>query len=97
MLTQQDLQNIKTIIKEELNGSENRLREEVTNSEQRLKKEVESSEQRLSEKTEATEKRIISEVGKFIADVILPQIDDKADKKDVERLEGKLDRLLHAN
>lgn len=43
------------------------------------------------------EKRIISEVGEFIDDRILPQLDDKADKKDVQRLEQKLDSLLHAN
>ncbi|QQG40661.1 MAG: hypothetical protein HYV37_03850 [Candidatus Levyibacteriota bacterium] len=53
--------------------------------------------ERLSKEVKKVEKRIINEVGKFIDQAILPQLDDKADKKDVERLEGKLDSLLHAN
>lgn len=51
----------------------------------------------MREEIVKAEKRIINDVGEFISDSILPQLDDKADKKDVQRLEQKLDSLLHAN
>lgn len=48
-------------------------------------------EARLDERLEETEKNILVEIGRFVSDQLLPQIDEKADKKDIERLEHKLD------
>lgn len=83
MLTKNDLEQIRAVVKEEvhfeINISEGKILEAV------------------DEKIRTSEKRIINEVGTFISDAILPQLDDKADKKDVQRLEQKLDSLLHAN
>lgn len=45
----------------------------------------------LDEKLAASEKRVISEVGKFIEDSLFPLIGEKADKADIDRIEGKLD------
>ncbi|MBI2430543.1 MAG: hypothetical protein HYV39_00845 [Candidatus Levybacteria bacterium] len=83
MLTKNDLEQIRTIVKEETHF-------EIKISEGKILEAVD-------EKIRASEKRIISEVGNFIDQAILPQLDDKADKKDVQRLEQKLDSLLHAN
>lgn len=83
MLTKNDLEQIRTIVKEEIHV-------EIKTSEGRIL-------QAVDEKISTSEKRIINEVGTFISDAILPQLDDKADKKDVLRLEQKLDSLLHAN
>ncbi len=42
----------------------------------------------------ASEQRVINEVGKFLEDQVLTEIDKKADKTDIDRLERKLD--LHS-
>lgn len=62
-----------------------------------VKEEISDSEGRLDKKIKSSEQRIITEVGTFISDAILPQLDGKADKEDVERLEQKLDRIIKAN
>lgn len=46
---------------------------------------------RLDKKIDASEKRILGEMGRFVSDEILPQIDKKADKTDIDRVERKLD------
>ncbi len=48
---------------------------------------------KLDSKLEVTERRILAEVGKFVEDQILPAIDQKADKSDIDRLERKIDRI----
>ncbi len=45
----------------------------------------------------ASEKRILVEIGTFVTDEILPAIDEKADKSDIDRLERKIDQLADKN
>lgn len=40
-----------------------------------------------------SETRVVGEVGKFIEDSILPTLEEKADKSDIDRLERKLDNI----
>lgn len=47
----------------------------------------------LDEKFAAAEKRVLGEIGKFVEDEILPAIDEKADKADIDRIERKLDNF----
>lgn len=56
-----------------------------------------SSEQRLKEEISASEKRIMNDMGDFIDHSLLPQIKEKADKSDIDRLERKMDRALDNN
>lgn len=44
----------------------------------------------IKEEITASEGRVMAEVGKFVEDVILPAIEDKADKKDIARLESRM-------
>ncbi|TSC64605.1 MAG: Uncharacterized protein G01um101493_85, partial [Microgenomates group bacterium Gr01-1014_93] len=37
---------------------------------------------------------IIAEVGQFVEDHLVPMIEEKADKSDIDRLESKLDRVI---
>lgn len=71
------------------------IREEVT---QIVDVKISASENRIvgliDEKIIASEKRILGGIGKFMAEEILPQIDDKADKTDIDRLERKIDKIL---
>jgi len=56
-----------------------------------VKDEVRSSENRLVKKMELSQNEVIKEVGNFIHDTVLPQLEEKADKSDIERIERKLD------
>lgn len=42
----------------------------------------------------ASEEKIITEVANFISEDVLPQIDEKTDKSDIERIERKVDQVL---
>lgn len=87
-MNKSDLHEIRGVIKEEVSQI---VKNEVT---QIVDERVTASERKLEQKIKASEEKIISEVAKFISDDILPQIDEKADKTDIERLERKLDRSL---
>ncbi len=56
-----------------------------------VKEEVASSEKKLLGEIGKSEQRVLGELGKFVTDELLPAIDKKADKTDIDRLEGKLD------
>ncbi|MDO8618971.1 MAG: hypothetical protein Q7R49_03425 [Candidatus Daviesbacteria bacterium] len=60
----------------------------------RLDEKLAASEQRLEEKLLASEQRTTKDIGNFIEENLLPQLADKADKTDIDRLERKLDRSL---
>lgn len=45
----------------------------------------------LKEEIFGSEKRIVKGIVGFFSDTVIPLIDDKADKEDIERLERKLD------
>ncbi|MDO8618881.1 MAG: hypothetical protein Q7R49_02925 [Candidatus Daviesbacteria bacterium] len=48
----------------------------------------------VKEEVTASEQRITKDIGNFIEENLLPQLADKADKTDIDRLERKLDRSL---
>jgi hypothetical protein len=50
-----------------------------------------SSENRMLSEIGNSEKRLLSEIGKFVDDQLLPAIESKADKTDIDRLERKFD------
>ena len=58
---------------------------------EQIKNIVQGTEKRLSKEIQDSEARIIAETGKFIEDSIIPQLEEKADKTDIERLERKMD------
>lgn len=100
MLGSNDLKQIRQVMREEVQDTEKRLDGRMGKLEKRLdgiehKFDINSErlegnmfdmERRLVAKIEDMRKRIIVEVGEFIADHILPQIDDKADQKDVDSI-----------
>ena len=103
-----DFKKIKTIVKEEVSASEKRLRKDLSKTEQKLKKEISASEQRLRGEISASEQRlrgeisasansVMTDIGQYMEDNLFPMIDEKADKTDIDRLEGKLDRLINAS
>ncbi|MBI3486238.1 hypothetical protein HY025_04865 [Candidatus Daviesbacteria bacterium] len=47
----------------------------------------------IDDRLDSTEQRILTEIGTFVEDQILPAIDAKADKSDIDRLERKLDHF----
>lgn len=95
-MNKSDLNEIRGVIKEEVSQI---VKNEVTKIvDERVvvivDERVTASEKRLEQKIKASEEKMISEVAKFISNDILPQLDEKADKSDIERLERKLDRAL---
>ena len=48
----------------------------------------------VKEEVSTSEKRIIGELGGFMEDHLLPIIDAKADKTDIDRIERKLDKFI---
>jgi len=90
-MNKQDLNQIRTIVKEEVSTI---VKEEVTTI---VKEEVSASEKRLekrlSEEIGKSEKRVLGEIGKFVEDQLLPLIEEKADKSDIDRLERKIDHI----
>lgn len=77
-MTDQDLKKIRTIVKEEAGSAEQRLRTELASKED------------LETTVTSAEQRIVGEIGKFLEDHLLPIIDQKADKTDIDRIERKL-------
>lgn len=47
----------------------------------------------ISDNIVASEQRVIAEVGKFVEDHILPAIDQKADRKDLNKMAAKMENL----
>ncbi|KKQ67145.1 MAG: hypothetical protein US86_C0001G0072 [Candidatus Daviesbacteria bacterium GW2011_GWA2_38_24] len=104
-MTDDELNKFRAIVKEEIVSSERRIRvdvkEEIVGSEERIrgeiKEEIVGSEQRfrttLKDELILSEKRILNEIGEFVESQLLPIIDDKADKSDIDRIERKLDRF----
>lgn len=62
-----------------------------------VKDEVLASEQRMrlviKDEVVTSEKRVLNEIGKFMEDQLIPQLEEKADKADIERLERKFDHF----
>ncbi|MBI2021816.1 hypothetical protein HYS93_02975 [Candidatus Daviesbacteria bacterium] len=47
----------------------------------------------MDDKLTSSEQRILTEIGKFVEDQLLPAIEAKADKSDIDRLERKIDTI----
>ena len=89
-MTNNDLNQMRKVIREEVSQV---VDEKVSAI---LDQQISSSEKRIigiiDEKISASEKRVIGGIGTFLSEQVLPLIDEKADKTDIERLERKLDR-----
>lgn len=79
-MTTDDLKQFRTVIKQEVTSI---IQEQISASEDRLKKHTTESVKQLSD-----------DVGNFIGENLIPMIEEKADKSDIDRLERKLDRVL---
>lgn len=86
MLDPQDIRQISQIIEKLDRG----LKEEIKQSEDRLRKEFS---QELKIQLERTERNIIKEVGEVVDHSIFPQLEEKANKADAERLDNKTDSI----
>lgn len=60
----------------------------ILGSEERIKHEI-------FNEMAGMEKRIITETGKFVADEILPQLDEKTDKHEMDRINNRVDHLAN--
>src|SRR5690348_3183470 len=58
-----------------------------------VKDEITDSEKRMVSKIEEEGKKTREEIGDFIHDAVLHQLDEKADKKDIARLEDNMERM----
>ncbi len=82
-MTDKDFKKIGSLLDEKLMTSEKRIMGELMTSEKRIMGELMTS-----------EKRIMGEIADFIDQNLLPQIAEKADKTDIDRLERKLDKIF---
>lgn len=78
-------------IKVSISASEEGIRGEISASEERLRGEISGSERKLRKELSASEKRVIKGLVDFVSDQLIPVIDEKADKSDIDRIERKLD------
>lgn len=60
----------------------------------RLDEKLAAFEERLKKHTTESVKQLSADVGDFIGENLLPMIEEKADKSDIDRLERKLDRVI---
>ncbi|MBI2601309.1 hypothetical protein HYW42_05160 [Candidatus Daviesbacteria bacterium] len=81
-------------LSEEISAVRQDLSEEISAVRQDLSEEISAVRQDLSEEISASEKRVIKGIVDFVSDHLIPLIDEKADKTDVERIERKLDSYI---
>lgn len=92
-MTSDDFKKLRSVVKEEVVASEKRTQAKIVSSEQRLYKKIVISEKRTRAEIAASARRINNDFGDFVDQNLLPLIAEKADKADVERLEGRLDGM----
>lgn len=84
-------------IKDSISASEKNLRafvgDSISASEKSLRGEIDSVENSLRQEILASEKRVVKGFVDFVSDSLMPLIDDKAGKTDIDRIEHKLDNL----
>ena len=83
-----DFKQLRTIIREEVTSV---VDEKLVASEERLRNEIAGSGKILRGEIVESEKRVVSGIVDFISDHLMPLIDEKADRTDIDRLERKLD------
>lgn len=96
-MTRDDLQQLGELIDSKLDSKlgnlKNELRKEITGSANELRKEISSSADELRKEILASEKRIINGIVTFVSDHLLPVIDEKADKDDVNKIKKRVDDI----
>lgn len=90
-MTTDDLKQFRTVIKQEVTSI---AKEQIAASEERFDKKLAALEDRLKKHTTESVKQLSDDVGNFIGENLIPMIEEKADKSDIDRLERKLDRIL---
>lgn len=84
-------------IKDSISASEKNLRafvgDSISASEKSLRGEIVSVENSLRQEILASENRVVKGLVDFVSDSLVPLIDEKADKTDIDRIERKLDNL----
>lgn len=87
-----DFKKISQIIDEKLGATEKRLETSLNERlEATFDEKLAGSEKRLREEISGSEKRVIKGFVDFVSDQLMPVIDEKADKTDIDRIERKLD------
>ena len=87
-----------------LDKSEQRMVGRIDEVEQRMVGRIDEVEQRMVGKIKGSEEKMLTQfrqlsddLGELIDSTILPQIAEKADKADIERLERKIDIIIDKN
>lgn len=101
-----DLNQISKLLDEKLTATEKRLRTEITTTEKRFNKRLTATEEHFNKRLTSTEEHlraditsaitdsgdnIIEEIAGFMEVNLLPKLEDKADKSDIERVERRID------
>lgn len=105
-MTNNDLKQISQLLDTKLTATEKRLKAEITATKAGLKAEITAVGERFDKKLTDTEKRlkaditsaiadsgdnIIEEIAGFMEVNILPKLEGKADKSDIDKVERRLD------
>lgn len=89
-MTNDNLSQIQKVFKTEINTA---LDNKLADIEKRLRAEISSTKEDLKTEIVASEKRVISEIVDFVHDQLMPLIDDKADKTDIDNVTRRTDYL----
>src|SRR4051812_45488999 len=93
MLDPQELKQfeevVQLVVRKEITDSESRLRSEITQAEDRVVTQLRSEITQVEERVTAKVDQLSADVGGFMDISILPQVEEKADKKEVKRIADK--------
>ncbi|MDO8576776.1 MAG: hypothetical protein Q7R82_00370 [Candidatus Daviesbacteria bacterium] len=96
-MTNNDLSQISKLLDEKLTVTEKRLKTEIAATEKRFYKRLTDTEKRLKSDITAavtdSGNNIIEEIAGFMEVNILPRLEEKVDKSDIESIERKLDHV----
>ena len=103
-MTSDDLKQIRQVVREEINTTEEGLKKldkRLTEQVGSVKEEMASLEEKLNNRMDLVEERLgdrisqlSKDIGDSITDRLMPMIDEKADKTDIDRLERKMDNVI---
>jgi hypothetical protein len=89
-MANQDPKNLIQILDERFNQQEQRLSKVIDEK-------INGSEKRLTDAIQTEGKAVRQEIGDFIYQNLLPQLGEKADKSDIDKLERKVDNFTVRN
>ncbi len=92
----EDMKDLETGLRGKMQSLETGLRDEIRSVETGLRGEIKSLEATLKAEIQTSARQLSTEIGDFITDNVLPQIEEKADKTDIDRLERKID-IINTN